>query len=852
MNVKRLMAGGLAALAAGSTLAFGIFAASTSLGDYVKTGADAMSLSSPIIVVGDQAAAKDIVSAADIAAAVAGYATTSVTTTGGVATSVTGGVSVETSNTKGYLGDSTAKSGLKQTLTKNELSTLLASGVLTDGAGTKFNYDQYVKMATTSVAQNQFTFGRSDGDLNDPALIFDLGNASNIYPIYNLTVNFNKLLNISKTSADSAAVQGQELTLFGNKYTIGSGSNSSNKLILFGTSNSQLLTEGEEATIIVAGKEHKVKLEGVSSTTVAVLSVDGVSKEVTEGSTYTIAGVEVFADQVYYYTKEAQKSQAKVSFGTQKVTLEHGQSVKTGSGDDTVDGTLVGLTGTPNSGISSLSIAVTAKDTNNNYVKAGSCITDRVFGSFKICYNGLSGGATDNIVIDNAGNTKASLKFTDYRGFEKTLDWAYTGSSAFAPALNATSSQKYVVVEGELGRVNDFWVVAPERATVDVSDFGHILQLTTRSSFGSSGAYVELKDVFSAETSRVYLDSPDYANATFYLDGNAYYIRGVNSGEQWHITWGASSSVTSNGTKRTIWPLVPTGRGGWIAFTANASILANTTIYELPTNLSANFSLNRSTVDVTNTFGRVRYFANVSSGDVLNIGVQKATGPVASDYNPQILVLEEKGKDRQWNTGGTDTDVQDAVILSIEDGSGSGVDLTVRAPTLTTALSYSDSLQSDSSVTEYYDRYGTRVKHDTDNQGIVEIWYPDNQAVAQLAVGADPKFGTTAGGTTVESAIKIKSPVAKLDSEVTATATGVTGDLILVGGPCANDLVAQLMTDTTCDTWSYKKGVIKEYANAFGSGKKALVVAGTSADDTRWLASQVMQGVLSWSDPVTT
>ena len=84
MKMNRILAGGLAALMAGATLAFGAFAATT-LEDFV-TVSDS-TLSSPVIVVGDMTAgslstaasavakAEDTIAAADVAAAMAGYAT---------------------------------------------------------------------------------------------------------------------------------------------------------------------------------------------------------------------------------------------------------------------------------------------------------------------------------------------------------------------------------------------------------------------------------------------------------------------------------------------------------------------------------------------------------------------------------------------------------------------------------------------------------------------------------------------------------------------------------------------------------------------------------------------------------
>ena len=40
--------------------------------------------------------------------------------------------------------------------------------------------------------------------------------------------------------------------------------------------------------------------------------------------------------------------------------------------------------------------------------------------------------------------------------------------------------------------------------------------------------------------------------------------------------------------------------------------------------------------------------------------------------------------------------------------------------------------------------------------------------------------------------------------------------------------------------------MIKEYEDAFGSGQKALVIAGVNGDDTRALAARALSGTLDY------
>jgi hypothetical protein len=387
MKIKKILAGGLVAAAAGATLAFGALAQSTNLGAYVQV-ADS-SLSSPIIVVGTQTASitteypNDILGAADIAAAVAGYATTPVTIGGGTMVSVADGVDLASTNTKIYYGDALTKAGIKSTLTNTNLPTLLAKGTFYDGAGTSYTYNQYINFGAGTVS-----FGTSGGDLTDPKLYLDTG-TSTAAPLFNMSVVFNKILNL--TSSD---VRGQTIELFGKSYTIGSTSNyvsGTHQLIIFGGGgNTQTISEGAEADMSVSGVTHKVKVIGVSGTTIGVISIDGTSKEVVEGNTYTIAGVDVYIDSIYFFGKETQLSQVKLSLGSSKLTMVDGAAVKTGQTEDTIDGTLVTLTGTDDQGISKLDISVAAKDTSHDSVAAGDSFVDPVFAAVKVAFGGLA------------------------------------------------------------------------------------------------------------------------------------------------------------------------------------------------------------------------------------------------------------------------------------------------------------------------------------------------------------------------------------------------------------------------------------------------------------------------------
>ena len=142
------------------------------------------------------------------------------------------------------------------------------------------------------------------------------------------------------------------------------------------------------------------------------------------------------------------------------------------------------------------------------------------------------------------------------------------------------------------------------------------------------------------------------------------------------------------------------------------------------------------------------------------------------------------------------------------------------------------------------------MKYDTTGQNSLVLYYPDDQRVSNFYVlGPTGSLGTS-GGTaastvTTQKVVPIKTSVAKLDNEVTSADRSNT-NLILIGGPAVNTLVAELATagKTKARADYGAKGVgyyiVDLVKDAFTTGKVALVVAGYEASETR-TATALMQ-----------
>ncbi len=819
MDIRKVLAGGLAAITAGATIALGA-AAITSLDDYVGD-VTAGKLASPTIVIGDSAITtladaiereKDVLGAADIAAAVAGYATTTVATGAGAAVVVSGGADASTVDNKLYM--SSALNKAKDTLTASDLPTILAKGTVTV-AGTAYEYDQYITFGTTPQVSYNII---SAANILDPIAYLSMSSSTGS-PLYNATIVFNKLLNVSNSK-----VQGKKLTLFGNDYTIAASSDY-NTLILQGYGITETLTLTSPVTVTIGETTHTVEATFIGNNQL-LLKIDGVTSDtLNEYDTDQISGVDIYVKSILYSSVAGIDSMAVVSLGSEKLTLDDATAVTTGTAT-TLDGTLAEIVGTQYQGISKVTVSVIAEDSTKAYIKAGTDneFTDSVFGSFKIAFNGLTPDLTDasrDTVTVTAGNTQASITFTDYRGNEKTLYFARIDSNEVIN-LNASSTQDIVVIEGERIDRSDLFVFAPKQE----SEFGHILKLSSISGIGGSNPKFTIQDVVTG-SSTTYNVASD-GTTDIYIDGQLITVTNTSTSTV-TLEWGTASSNTT-------FPLIKLQNGEYMAFVDNKTAFDPSRNYELPGNISTG-NIDGLLFD-TVVAGQIVYNFTNTTGTMHLTKIEDTSANVLVDTFPAILIMQEKDNGTAKDFIAIETYVRDTTnhYLGLAD-----------PPTFsdgTSVVTWSGGSYMKSAV----DLFGTYVtfSYPTGSGQTVTVYYPDTQAVATVGIGADPTFAVGGVGT-VEAAVKITQPISKLASEVMGTVTDISTlspgtALILIGGPCANALTAAVMAadNVTCGAWTYTTGVIKEYTGAFADGSKALVVAGTDADDTRALCADVI------------
>jgi hypothetical protein len=867
MQFKKIVAAGaMAAIMIGATVGF-----AATMADFPSPFVTSAGVQS-LVVVGAAAAPSDVVGAIDIATRLGGEVTTDYIcagTSGGV--TVAGeGRAVATTNTKIYLGDNLGKTGLRSTMTKDDLPTILANGVLTDSdASTTHNYQQFIYLTPAGTAANYKLQWEKPGSSSsvDPTYSFGRFSTSPIATdyLYKLYVTFDKDVN-------GATAVGEKLTLFGNEYTIASTTSTNftgttGKLVLFGGSQTKVISAGEEITSTISGTEYTVKLIGVSDTTHIVVKVGTDQQSITKGSSKKVGGIDVYLDDAYYLsTTDQTQNSAKVMLGAQKITIQHGAKVKTGDTEDNIDGTYVELAVSSDK-LSAFTIYVAGKSSSNDYIKIGDTYTDPVFKSFEIAFPSIDPGLTDSsrsvISVTPSGDNFIQLGMKNDKGNEKTINWAYKASptnTTFSLADN--NAYAIHVAENET-------ILRDEYFVVDAGDFTHLYKLTSTSIDGSSSSNIEITDQFSGVTTKVDLGTDNIA--TKVLDGQTYYFNTTGTTGV-KVTWGTNVGYSGTGAYTTIYPRLKGNKGEYVALTKPnvTTTLTDGLNLSLPTGAiqftrvsagkwtiaaankedgTASVMSGATQLDTTNggiaaiklgrtSTGGAYYYLQGNGADSVNVSLSTSANTTVLTQ-PALLLVEERDADANQNTV--------IVSASTEPSSSNNIAIATE-PTFSDTNAANSPLGSDSTITDYIDTYGTYVKKATTGQDTIKVYYPDDQVITNIYVlgsSATTSTSASAAGATVKQAVPVKTALGKLDTEITSS-DKTNKNLILVGGPAVNTLVKELADAGKAKTrdWYITQGagtaILDLVENAFTSGKTALVVAGHSAADTR-AATGIMQ-----------
>jgi hypothetical protein len=578
------------------------------------------------------------------------------------------------------------------------------------------------------------------------------------------------------------------------------------------------------------------------------------------GNTKKISGLDVYLSAVYYYPKEGQVSQAKVSLGSQKLTFENGDELLVGT-NTYVDETAVVVTGTSGQGVTAFTIATPAQDAES-----------------------------DDIQIGNAYTDTATITFTDYASdTEKTIGFAYdndTASATVSPYLMDSSAHEFIIREGDKAMYKDFLVL-------DYADDTHLLQLdnmpagrikttdTLRFTDQFSGTIYEhtfTTSEIGSTHATAGCNSNAGANVSMRIGSQDYKVVVCNASTKSagfvRVYWQDTNSLSTDAAadygsagSYTLFPQIKANNGEYIIFVNNYTFVPNGSTVVVPYQGATKTSslVHNSTVTsaVARGFfpsgGPVNYtYDNQTANDASvneSNNVRVVPEPL-KDYWSGIMILEEERADNKYY----------AVYIGITETGSTTKTVKVDTPTFCTATNGELNTRdgsggvefttwgSDTYYSEAIDGWGTMVKYYSKDEAQTWITYPNTQLYADIYFLAEEAVtSTSATGTgTVKQSVPITWSVSLVDTDIQDPAT-VDYDLILVGGSCANSLVQKLVTDGKLDAkytcaggapgegWETGKGYIWLVEDAFKTGQTVLVVAGTEKAQTKTACSVVQK-----------
>lgn len=794
--------------------------------------------------------------------------TTSTSTTGDV-------IALDTSSSRIWLN--TSLNVAKASLSKSDLPVVLKDYTFSGNVDAKLTASIEIGGGSGSKGADNsgvVIFSKQPKSSNDPVVVLSMGSNEGGY-LYNASFT-SKAINF--TSADS---EGENIYLFGKDFVI-STATTNTTLVLFSSAQEVTLTAGganpvTSTTLNIGGTDYTVTLVSGSDTD-ATIKVGTESKEVNEGSSKKIGGIEVAIKSVDESTA-LDTVTATILVGSEKMSFARGSKVTKGADDDPVDGTYVTWTSTDSgtTSITDFSVSVFRPSSSDDAILAGEPFIDPVFGSFKVDFQGINypvGDANrEEIKVENAGDNGMSLTFTDSEGnVANAIDIAYNASGRFV--LGDSSYYNISVREMANLSENAFVVVGNE-------DYGHLLQVTqiyndTSATFTNDK--VTFEDVLTGEKySTVFTRECAVGSTTtcgtLSVDGKTYSVYKDGDGDTGWVFLQYPTS-DSAATEMVLFPTIDTKNGARIALIQPVSVdLGKYTItnalgpisnIKLPDGdgytdvaitFAGNGTLNQHNITIggvlTSTGGAAAAaHANVTVGDisytffresmttnVTTIAIKNVTGhepsiPAYSNKRPGILIFEGKNDDNAYRT--IYVDFENAIAGTSSDGTG--VD-DVYFSSKAGKGYWSASLQSDSDVEQEMDWFGTLVTSDSNeaDQKTVTISYPPAQVYAQIFVGEESAVISTSSTSTTASSL---GEVLVKDSEVSSVSTK---NLIIVGGSCINSAAATLLGSAYCTadfTTNTGIGSGEFLIQSFGSssltssGKVALLVAGYDAADT--------------------
>lgn len=740
-----------------------------------------------------------------------------------------------------------ALNGNIATITDDDLANVLEDGTFEDDTGATFDYEQTIDMGART-----FTFADSGNDLDNPALIIDVGDDT-AAPLYTWTLTFTDALDFNDPDSE-----GEEIEFFGKKYTVGTATDA-DTLQLFGSGTElSLVTATPSGTATVSNVIYTVEVVGINTDgdQVTVKVTQGTTSEtktVTEATSKKINGINIFVKDANAFSGQAGNWQATILVGADELYFEDEAAVMSGSDLEDIEGTHVNIVGTCDA-MTELTVAVAASDDDVDHLLAGQSFADPVFGSIKTVYSGIRNGPTisdDKGTDSNTARKSVKIEAADDLTLSATFEVkGNTGTVEFVnnADLEDADSNDLEVIEGATITEDEYFFLMSGNSQ-------YLVQATKVNCDDDNVADddVTLHNVFKTGTAddfKIEDKDLDAAAGTDWTIG----------GQTYSVTCEAANTVAvvsdDYGTDDHIYvyPYLETisNKDIRLAFTDEVTTPAITDtaiVFELPTgdlddaDFGGTFADGVADAVDAITIGTVTYIVHDHADDTVTIAIDEGQDAGDADdpeANPGILFVEEEDA--------SDADVMNAVIIpTTSDGTYAEVDLNAAADNDDSTIEFTGTSVENQAFdnTDYagsIDAWGTYLVEDTsdDDQDVAWFTYSGEQMYADVSVAE-----SSAVGGTVWTAVK--------DNEA-ASYTGK--NVIAIGGTAINKVARKILglaedtpvygtdaawkTATTVGTNSVdglNKGFLYLATSPYASDKYALLVAGYEGADTEKTAN---------------
>ena len=821
-TIKRISALGVGASMVGATL-FGAMAADLANypSQYIQDGKFA-----GVLVVGDKAAAEDVIGVSDIAVSLQ-FAATKPAEVGASTVEAEGDAWKVGTSTKilEISEDHSVTTTLENRETLRNITTFiddseldaLASGTVSNGKGdAPYNQYLYLLGPGTGVTSGYVVYAEDDQDVTADFLYFKSGQEIGRYMI-EFTTALESDVDDSAGAATSTGVyltdvEDITLPLFGKDYNVVQARRTSAttnvganvKLILMGGAVHDTLNEGATKTYTVDGTDYEVTLSFVDKDS-AKFTVNGQgTRDLLDGETDKLAdGTTIGVSEILYQDYAGGVHNAEFFLGAQKMELKDtdirdaGPSDSIKVDDDTIDDAFVVIEGSNDNTtfkFNRIHINMTADD--DFYVPAGGKLSENpdltepevlFTNNWDIEYKGLKEELIETIEIETSGNKRYNLKFKDGDGNEVKLPLI---EAVAASNLEFGEKDKALITSESMNITKDDYIVLSDSTQNRGEKKSYILQYKGADKLSADSPIVKFKNLGNGETiEQSYTNSSPLATLKI-------------GGADYKVYLGSDADASANDF--------------FVQVDLDSSGALNT--------------VRNDTVNITTWYG-------------MEIGLRNETHGQATEYVVVSFKTPDNGRDggsTQDNvetlqatdyvvnlTVDSSTKVALAVLSTATSGQNTGA-LTERTPDGETNVQYA------------YTSYGTFITRQSPSSepGTLKIEYPKKQREALVYITAKGTTFTTAAATSggAVTVQRIDVGATKLASEV-ADVNAVNS--ILVGGPCANAASADVLGNPADCTAGFEPGVGRVELYDVGTGNVAMLVAGYSAGDTRNAAAVV-------------